>query len=351
MERMKRFIALTFNFDLCNMKCPYCYITQTGYKPPPKEGKSYFKYPPEIIVRSLSRKRLGGTCFFVICAAGETMLAKEIVPIIGGLLKQGHFVCVLTNGTITKRFDEILSFPKEHLERLMFNFSFHYVELKKANLLDVFFDNADRIRNAGCSFFLRMCLSDDYIPLLDEIKEVSIKRAGAPPQLTRTFKYGENNVTFTTTQLPLDEYVGYGKTFGSQLFDAEFANIEKERTGFCYAGDWSLNVYIDTGLTVSCDNPGKSQNIFENPDMPIEFEAVGNNCKLPFCVCGLNHLTLGVMPDVEFPSYSETRDRPEANWFTPRMRDFCNSKLCESNKRYGFFKRIKTNWAYRKKQG
>ena len=345
MDKIKRLIECLFNFDKCNMRCSYCVLTQTGYKTPSVGG---FEYPPEVIERSFSKERMGGICFFSVAGAGETLLAKELIPIIFGMLKQGHYVSVVTNGTITKRFEEILSFPKEFLERLMFIFSFHYVELKKSNMLDEFFYNAIQIRNAGCSFLLKMCLSDEYIPLLDEIKEISKKRANALPQLNLTLDYADNYAILT--QLPLDQYFELGNSFGSQHFDDIVANYGKKRTGFCYAGDWSLTVYLDTGLAVPCPNPGKTQNIFENPDIPIEFEAVGNNCQLPFCLCGPNHLTWGVMPDVEMPTYGESRNRPEANWFTPKMRDFCNSKLCESNEKYGFIKRIVTNYRQRKKK-
>lgn len=63
---------------------------------------------------ALTKERLGGVCYFSICGAGETLIPKYITDITFNLLNQGHYVNLTTNGTITNRFDEIISFPKDY---------------------------------------------------------------------------------------------------------------------------------------------------------------------------------------------------------------------------------------------
>ena len=46
---------------------------------------------------------------------------------------------VVTNATVSKRFEELAKLPKELLSHLFFKFSYHYLELKQRNLLDKFF--------------------------------------------------------------------------------------------------------------------------------------------------------------------------------------------------------------------
>ena len=63
-------------------------------------------------------------------------------------MEEGHYVMLVTNGSITPRFNEIAQFSKENFKRLFFKFSFHYLELKRLNLMEVFFDNIKKIKDA-----------------------------------------------------------------------------------------------------------------------------------------------------------------------------------------------------------
>lgn len=58
---------------------------------------------------------------FNLCADGETLLSSQVVEYIRAILEQGHFVMVVTNGTMTKRFDEIIKFPAHLLSHLFLN--------------------------------------------------------------------------------------------------------------------------------------------------------------------------------------------------------------------------------------
>jgi hypothetical protein len=46
-------------------------------------------------------------------------------------------------------------------------------------------------------------------------------------------------------------------------------------------------------------------------------------------------MSLGIIPEIETPTYAQLRNRPEAHWYTPEMESFLNSKLNESNKEHG----------------
>ena len=129
METLKRFIDIYIPVTSCNLKCHYCYIAKSCRRgiATPK-----LNYTPEYIGKALSKERLGGTVLFNMCAWGETMLMPELVDIVREILKQGHYIWIVTNGLITKRFDEMLEqYPREYLERLAFKFSFHYLELQQ----------------------------------------------------------------------------------------------------------------------------------------------------------------------------------------------------------------------------
>ena len=101
MDKIKRFIDCYIPTETCNFRCHYCYITQNR-KFNNKVAK--FNYTPEYIAKALSKERLGGVCLINFCAGGETLIAEEVIDIIKALLVEGHYVMVVTNGSLTKRF-------------------------------------------------------------------------------------------------------------------------------------------------------------------------------------------------------------------------------------------------------
>ena len=127
-DKIKRFFECLIPVTACNLKCGYCYVIQRDNR---KMEIPKLKYSPEKIGKGLTQERLGGVCYFSICGAGETLLPNYTVEIVKELLRNGHYVNITTNGTLTKRFDESLQLPNEHLKRLHFAFSFHYNELMR----------------------------------------------------------------------------------------------------------------------------------------------------------------------------------------------------------------------------
>ena len=61
-------------------------------------------------------------------------------------------------------------------------------------------------------------------------------------------------------------------------------------------------------------------------------------------------MSLGVIPNVETPTYAELRNRENAQWYNNEMQEFLNSKLNESNKEYSKIKKNYTNLHYKTKK-
>ena len=138
MDKMKRYLDCYIPTETCNFKCHYCYIAQHNQF---SNKIVKFEHSPEFIAKALSKERLGGTCLINLCAGGETLIAEEVIEVTKEILKQGHYVMIVTNGSLTKRFEKIAEFPKDLLKHLFFKFSFHYQELVRLKMLDRYFEN------------------------------------------------------------------------------------------------------------------------------------------------------------------------------------------------------------------
>lgn len=332
MAEIKRFFECLIPITVCNIKCDYCYVVQRNWR---KLENFDLRYSPKHMAESLSKKRLGGTCFFNICGAGETLLARQIVELIYELLKEGHYVSITNNGTITERFKQIAEFPKDFLERLHFCFSFHYLELKKHNLLDTFFNNFKFIRDAGCSVTLKLNLYDKYIDCVDELKQVCIDNLGALPQIELARDESEK-ITKIMTKRPIEEYKKVADSFNSTLFDFTYNNfLVKRNKDFCYAGDWSFSLNLLSGELRKCYNAEIIvDDIFKDIDKPIKFEAIGHSCKCEYCGNCSFFLSLGCIPSLKTPTFFELRNRDNVSWYSDKMKEVFSHKLNETNKEY-----------------
>lgn len=230
---MKRFFECLVPTTACNIKCSYCYIIQENRR---KNEKALFLYTPQHIGKALSLERLGGVSFISMTAAGETLLPVEIPEITYEILKQGHFVNITTNGTISKRFDEILNFDKDPLSKLHFSFSFHYLELLRTNRITAFFENIRKVRRAGCSFILQINLCDEYIPYWEDIKQISLHETGALTQvaLTRDESYVGSGGEFRILTKNIENYQKIGNEMNSPLFDFTCKNFMVKRKEMTY---------------------------------------------------------------------------------------------------------------------
>ena len=329
-DRIKRFFECLMPVTACNLKCGYCYVIQRDNR---KMEVPKLKYTPETIGKGLTIDRLGGVCYFSICGAGETLIPEDTIQITEQLLKNGHFVNITTNGTLSHRFDELVKLPKEHLERLHIAFSLHFNELLRLNMLEAFFDNVRKIKIAGASFVVQINLCDEYLDKWEEIKDICISKIGAPPQVAATRKENDLNTDVELmTSLSKEEYKRIGDQYESPLFEFTMKNFDVKRKEFCYAGDWSGTLNLGTGILTRCYGV-EPQDIFENLEKPIRFCAVGR-CNQLFCMNSSHFMSLGVIPDLATPSYASLRNRESAGWYTPRMKEFLDGKLINSNSEY-----------------
>lgn len=342
MESIKRFFECLLPETVCNMKCSYCYVIQRDKR---KMKLAYLKYSPEQIGAALTKERLGGTCYFSICGAGETTAQPEIAEIAFRILEQGHFVNITTNGSLTSSLNNIVERCKPYINHMQFAFSFHYLELIRMHMLDVFFENVRMVRKAGASFLVQLNLCDEYIPYLDEIKEICKKEIGAYPQIaaTREEETGLRKIKLLTEHTP-EEYYQLGSLFQSPLFDFTMKNFNVKRREFCYAGDWTGQIDLATGIYRRCYCSYLRQDIFADPLTPIKFLAVGNGCGSPFCMNSSHFLSLGAIPELHTPTYAELRNREEADWYNLEMKRFLSTKLADCNQEYTPIKKAYSNF-------
>lgn len=343
MDTIKRYIDCYVPVTGCTLRCNYCYITQHRLfdSKLPK-----FKYSPEHVRKALSRERLGGTCLINMCGGGETLLPPEVPAYAKALLEEGHYVMIVTNATVDKRFDEIAAFPPELTKRFFFKFSYHYLELKKKNLLERFFANIKKVRDAGCSFTLEATPSDEWIPYIDEMKKAAMDNVGAVCHITIARDERDPEKLPILTSLPRDEYEKTWKTFNSPLFDYKLTIFEQKRKEFCYAGDWSFCLNLGTGIMSQCYRSYTSHNIFEDVSKPIPFNAIGKHCKEHHCYNGHSFIVLGDIPELDAPTYTELRNRTctdGSEWLKPEMKHFMSTKLYQNNKEYSPLKKFITN--------
>lgn len=325
---MRRFFECLVPITACNLKCSYCYIVQEGRR---KNEKAIFQYTPEIIAKGLSVERLGGISLISITGSGETLIPNELPEIVRLILQEGHFVNITTNGTLSKKMDDLLTATEGYHSHLHFSFSFHYVELKNKDLLDCFFENINKARQSGCSILLQINLVDEYIPYWDEIKRLAIKNVGALPQVALT--RDESNHSYKIlTQLSNNEYTSKGKEMKSPLFDFTCRFFNEKRKEFCYAGLWSAKLNLCTGEMSACYGNGRVQNIFKDIRKPIIFEPIGHNCKHKYCINSSHFISQGIIPELlPILSYGELRNRESANWYTTEMKDFLYKQFEATN--------------------
>ncbi len=294
-----------------------------------------FEYSPAFIRKALSKERLGGTCLLNLCAGGETLLSKDVIPIVRQLLEEGHCIMLVTNGTIKKRFLEISKLPESLLKHLIFKFSFHYMELMRLNLLDEYFNNIQLMKSAGASVTVEITPSDELIPYIDEIKQVCMKKLGTLCHIT-IGRIDENEIP-VLSKYTLDEYVEIWDTFNSELLEFKSTIFGRKRTEFCYAGDWILYLNLATGDLKQCYRGLKIQNIYNDINKKIKPFAIARQCPEPHCYNGHAFLTLGAIPEMDTPYYCEMRDRVDTNgkhWLTSDMQEFISQKLVDNNHEY-----------------
>lgn len=329
-EGIKKFITLRIPVYSCNFRCVYCYVGQ--HQNAYSQGIKPMIMDPEYIGNYFSKERLGGACYFNCCADGETTLHPQLVSLVRELIKHGHFVDIITNGTVSNRFDEIITaLDIEQRKHLFIKFSFHYLELKKKDLMDVYVANVNKIRDAGISYSIEITPHDELIPFIDEIKEFSIKTFGALPHITVARNEDTKNIELLS-KYSKDEYKKIWSVFDSALFDFKHSIFNVKRNEFCYAGLWSLNVNLVTGDYSQCYIGDKLGNITEI-NKPINLRPICK-CRQPHCFNGHAFLAFGLCPNLNTVTYMDERNRIRIDgteFLNETTKTFFSSKLKDSN--------------------
>lgn len=326
---MRRFIECLIPVTACNLKCSYCYVIQEGRR---KNEKALFQYAPEIIAKGLSVERLGGVSLISITGSGETLIPNELPAIVSGILKEGHFVNITTNGTLSKQLNKLLDATENYHSHLHFSFSLHYVELMNKHLLDAFFLNVKKVRDSGCSILVQINLSDEYVPYWQEIKDICKKNVGAYPQVALTRDESNKTYKIMSKTMNESEYKAKGMEMSSPLFDFTCRNFMVKRKEYCYAGLWSAKLNLCTGEMTGCYGHGFRQNIFENISEPIRFRPIGHHCPFKYCFNSSHFISQGIIPElIPVESYGELRNREKADWYEEEMKSFLYEQFEKTN--------------------
>lgn len=326
---MRRFIECLIPLTSCNIKCSYCYVVQQDRR---KNERAILAETPENIGKALSKKRLGGVSLISLTASGETFLFKELGDVVVEILKQGHFVNITTNGSLTKMIEKFLVKTEGFHDNIHIAFSLHFVELKKKNLIDEFFKNVQLCKDAGCSIVVQINLSDEYVDCWDEIKRICKDRIGAYPQVALTREEIDGTYRILSKTMTEEEYIAKGKEMNSPLFDFTCKNFMQRRCEYCYAGYWSAKLDIASGIMTGCYGQGFKQNIYKNINKPIHFRPIGKHCCFKYCVNSSHFMSQGIIPELlPLLSYGELRNREEAGWYSPVMREFLYKQFEDEN--------------------
>lgn len=340
MDKLVKFVECLVPISACNLRCSYCYVIQENRR---DTKANLWRCDPEKIGEAFNPNRWGGIMLVNLCGFGETLIPKEMPKIIYNILKQGHYVNVTNNGTMSKRFDEIIQYPPAILHRLCFSFSFHYIELKKKGLLREFVENVKKVKNAECSYIIQLNLADEYIDCIEEIKEFCMVHFGTLPQIALTRKEGKEYEIYTNYSE--EKYIEIGRSFNSPLFDFTCKNFRVKRKEFCYAGKWSYKLDLASGDLKSCYFSAPHYNIYKNIHERIPANTIGNNCKNSYCVNSSHFMSLGIIPEIQCPTYCSLRERDA--WYTKEMREFLEQKLYDNNKQYSENEKRIVNIAYK----
>lgn len=268
--------------SVCNMGCSYCYV---DFADPKLKHNSYFSHSIEFILKALSPERLGSCAYFSMCSDGETMLKPGIIELTYGLLMQGHYVGLITNGTVTEKVKRLIEFPEELRSRLLVQNSMHFDELKKKNLLDVYFDNINSLRRSGISVNATMPGSDEDIENIPEIKELCMSRIGFLPMISpiRGERWGGEYEGFPLgSKYTWEEYVEIWKDFDSPSIKCRKHTLN-HIDEICFAGMHSGYINIQTGDLLTCVPGKKIANIYKDITQEIPFLEEPNFCPFGFC--------------------------------------------------------------------
>lgn len=327
--KMKAYIGLLIPEYVCNLKCRYCYITQHQER---HHLITDMKDLSGYIGKKLSNKNIGGSALIGLCGTGETFLGDEFIPICIELLKQGHYLHIVTNGVVTDKIRELIHCAGQYASHIFLKLSFHYEQLKKYNLLSRFAETVQFIDDSPASYSVELMPHDEIISDINEIKKYSMENFGALPQLTVGRDDTEDYKLLTN--LSYEEYYSLWEQFDSPLFEYKM-KMYKVKGKKCMCGQWGFNVDLETGNISRCTIVNESIGNLYDENMSLDFEAVGNKCPLDYCYNCHVYGPLGIMlMDKKEPTYLQMRDRVKSDgthWIKKPMANFLSQKIYDNN--------------------
>lgn len=336
MDKIKRFIGVGVPVYSCNFRCSYCYLAQHSNAYNGRICK--MEIEPEVFAECLSPERMGGICYFNFCAAGETMFMPDLYAYIKSLINKGHYCDIITNLSISKKVDELISFfNEEERKHLFIKCSFHYLELKRLNLLDLYIANINKLKNARISYTIEITPCDELVPYIDEIKEFSLKKFGSLPHISVARNEGVREIELLT-EYSREEFKIIWSSFNSVFFDFKFSIFNRPIKEFCYAGQNSIYLNMLTGEYKQCycgDILGNAYNLKKK----MNFRPIGK-CRLAHCFNGHSFIAwAGNVPDIDLPvpTFAEERNRvcsDGSEWLQPEIKTFFESRADKQNKIY-----------------
>lgn len=324
---MKKYIGIDLPAYGCNLNCSYCYLGETCDR---ENAFPELIHSPKFIRYRLRKENIGGAALIGLCAGGETLFADKVIEICTELLKEGHYLIIVTNGTSEKVIKNLIENAGEYAGHLIFKVSFHYLELKKRGLLRHFIDNLNMINESKASYTLELMPHDELIEFIPEVLSFSLKHFGAYPQLT--VGRDEQNHRELLTKINKEEYIRTWSVFQSEMFELKMKFYMMHGMN-CSAGKESFFIDLNSGRMNRCLFP-EDMGDFYDKNSSLEFDRVGDSCPLDYCYNCHAYVTIGVMPDIEAPTYLEIRDRVRedgTHWIKEEMRRFLNDKFYIQN--------------------
>ena len=89
------------------------------------------------------------------------------------------------------------------------------------------------------------------------------------------------------------------------MFDFKMTQVYKKRFENCLAGELSAQLNLETGDLFKCIGNPYIDNVYEDLCRDIKFNAVGSGCRLPYCWNCHSYLALGVVKELQAPTYYE----------------------------------------------
>ncbi len=325
-SEMKKYIGISIPENICNLDCMYCYLQLIPYRRYININRKN-PHSAKFIRWRLRREVLGGSCLIGLTGAGETLFADHFEEVCLELLKEGHYLHIVTNGIPKDKIERLLDAAGDYAGNIIFKLSFHYLQLLEKKMLPIFVETVRLIEASLASYTIEVMPHDELIPYIQEILDFSLHNFGAYPHLTigRDEKDGAKLLTKQT----YTQFYHTWKVFESVMFDMRM-DLYMRKGKNCQAGEKSLFMDLYTGRLSRCIFPESIGNAYFDGIENLNIAKVGDYCPMNYCFNCHVYAALGVLPVSDVPTYMTIRDRKKedgSHWIKENMRRYLNIKL------------------------